>query len=951
MAKGIKGITVEIGGDTTKLGKAISEVSTKSKGLQKELKGVNSLLKFDPSNVTLLKQKQDLLNNSIATTKEKLNILKNAQEEVNALYANGEIDDGEYRNLQRDIEATEQRLKKLTDEMKNFGSVGAQQIAEVGKKMQDTGSKIEDVGKKFSQISAVTGAVLGGSTVLASNFQDSMAKVNTIADTSQVSLEDLSAQILDLSDATGIGANEIANATYDAISAGQNTADAVNFVSNATGLARAGFADTGASIDLLTTILNAYGMEASEVSKVSDILINTQNRGKTTVAELSSSMGKIIPTANSMNVSLEQISAGYSIMTAKGIATAESTTYMNSMLNELGKSGTDVSDALKEKTGKSFQELMADGNSLGDVLQILTDYANETGVGFNDLWGSSEAGKAAITLLSDGVESFNSEVQSMSDSVGSTSAALEKLETPSQKAKEAINQVKNSGIELGTAVLTSIAPMIDKLAKGIEQLTSWFNNLSPGIQQTIVVVLGIITALGPVIMIIGRLIQEIGTILTYAPKIVTAVKGIGAVIGGISVPVLLVIGVVSLLIGAFATLWKTNEDFRNKITAIWTEIVDKFKSFFQSITDRLNALGFDFSNFGEVIKSIWTGLCNFLAPIFEGALQVVSAILGSILDTLIGLLDIFIGIFTGNWSQVWTGVKEIFSGIWNGIKGIFSGILTAIGGAVDVFLSWFGTNWSTVWSSIKSFFENIWNSIKTTVTTVLNTIKSVVTSIWNSIKSVTYTVWNAIKTAVTTPINAVKNTVSTVVNNIKSTISSVWDSIKSTTSNVWNSIKSAITTPIEAAKEAVKSAIDKMKSFFNFTWELPRIKLPHFSISGNFSLNPPSIPHFSVEWYKNGAIFNRPTLFNTPFGLKGVGEAGPEAVAPISKLMGYVSTAVNDSDIAHRISRVESVLTEYLPDIARGKQIVLDTGVLVGETLDAIDTGLNRNQILKARGV
>jgi len=167
-------------------------------------------------------------------------------------------------------------------------------------------------------------------------------------------------------------------------------------------------------------------------------------------------MGKIIPTANSMNVSLEQISAGYSIMTAKGIATAETTTYMNSMLNELGKSGTDVSDALKEKTGKSFQELMADGNSLGDVLQILTDYANDTGVGFNDLWGSSEAGKAAITLLSDGVGAFNEEVQSMSDSVGATSDALGKLETPSQKAKVAITQVKNSGIELGTAVLTSI---------------------------------------------------------------------------------------------------------------------------------------------------------------------------------------------------------------------------------------------------------------------------------------------------------------------------------------------------------------------------------------------------------------------------------------------------------------------------------------------------------------
>lgn len=984
MASGIKGITVEIGGDTTKLGKAISEVSTKSKGLQKELKGINSLLKFDPSNVTLLKQKQDVLNKSIATTKDQLKILKDAQKDVTALYERGEIDDGQYRNFQRDIEAAEQRLKKLTIESKNFGSVGAQQIKLVGEKMQDAGSKVESVGRKFSAISATTGAVLGGATVLASNFQDSMAKVNTIADTSQVSLEDLSAQILDLSNKTGIGADEIANATYDAISAGQNTADAVNFVSNATSLAKAGFADTGASIDLLTTILNAYGMEAGEVSRVSDILINTQNRGKTTVAELSSSMGKIIPTANSMNVSLEQISAGYSIMTAKGIATAESTTYMNSMLNELGKSGTDVSDALKEKTGKSFQDLMAEGNSLGDVLQILSDYASEAGVGFNDLWGSSEAGKAGITLLSDGVESFNDEVKSMSDAVGSTSDALGKLETPSQKAKVAINQIKNSGVELGDAVLTAITPLIDKLAKKIEDLTTWFNNLSPEMKQTIVVVLGVVTALGPLIVIIGRLIGSIGTILTHAPKIVSAVKGIGTVLKGIMSPTTLVIGAIGLLVGAFLTLWKTNEDFRNKVIAIWDGIKAKFESFAQGIVDRLNALGFDFENISEVVKAIWEGLCNFFAPIFEGVFNYISIVLSTVLDVITGILDVFIGLITGNWDQFLTGIKEIFIAIWNGIKSWFTNILDTLKGVADVFLGWFGTNWTNVWNSIKSFFEgiwngvktffttavndiknvattvftaikttitNIWNGIKNTITSVINAIKTVITSVWNGIKSITSTVWNAIKTAITTAIETAKNIVSSVVNGIKSIVSGVWDSIKSTTSSVWESIKSAITNPIEAAKNAVKSAIDKMKSFFDFSWELPRIKLPHFNIDGEFSLKPPSVPHFSVDWYKNGAIFSRPTLFNTPFGLKGVGEAGPEAVAPISELMGYVSTAVNNSDIADRISRVENVLKKYLPHIAGGKQIVLDTGVLVGETIDKIDALLNDNQILKERGV
>ena len=275
--------------------------------------------------------------------------------------------------------------------------------------------------------------------MLASNFQDAMAKVDTIADTSAVSLDDLSAQILDLSNQTGISANDIADATYNAISAGQSTADAVNFVSNATSLAEAGFTDTASAIDVLTTIMNAYGLEADKVGSVSDMLINTQNKGKTTVAELSASMGKIIPTAKSMGVGLDQITAGYAIMTAKGIATAESTTYMNSMLNELGKSSTKVGQALKEETGKSFQELMGEGKSVGDVLQIVKDHADKSVVAFNELWQSSEAGKAGLTLLSDGAESFNAMAKDMIASTGATSEAMEKLDTPSKKAKVAIN--------------------------------------------------------------------------------------------------------------------------------------------------------------------------------------------------------------------------------------------------------------------------------------------------------------------------------------------------------------------------------------------------------------------------------------------------------------------------------------------------------------------------------
>jgi len=336
--------------------------------------------------------------------------------------------------------------------------------------------------KNVAKIAAVATAFIGIGRAIksavssASEFQDAMAKVNTIADTNSVSLDDLSKQVMDLSNKSGISATEIADATYNAISAGQQTADAVNFVENATSLARAGFTDTGASIDILTTIMNAYGMEADRVGSVSDMLIQTQNKGKTTVAELAAAMGKVIPTANSMNVGLEQLTAGYAIMTANGIATAETTTYMNSMLNELGKSSTNAGKMLKKSTGKSFQELIASGNSVGDVLQILKDEAAKTGTAFNEIWGSAEAGKAGLVLLSNGAAGYNDMVKQMLESTGATQEALKKLETPSQKAKVAMNQLKNAGIELGTGLLAMAAPLIDKVTSGLGQITGALND-------------------------------------------------------------------------------------------------------------------------------------------------------------------------------------------------------------------------------------------------------------------------------------------------------------------------------------------------------------------------------------------------------------------------------------------------------------------------------------------
>lgn len=503
MAGRIQGITVEIGGDTTKLTTALKGVNSEIRNTQSQLRDVEKLLKLDPGNTELLSQKQRLLNEEVQATKEKLEALKTASEQANAALEEGAITQEQYDGLQREIIATEQALEDL-EEQAGQSAVALQKIANAGESLKPAGDKVTDVGKKMSVVSAGIVAAGTASTKAALDFEDAMAKVSTIADAAEVPIDELEKAILDLSNQTGISSTEIADNVYNAISAGQSTGDAVNFVSNSTKLAKAGFAEAGDALDILTTILNAYGLEASEVTNISDMLIQTQNLGKTTVAELSSAMGKVIPAANAYGVQLDQLCAGYAIMTANGVATAESTTYMNSMLNELGKSGTKVSDILKEKTGSSFAELMNNGYSLSDCLAIIGDAAAEQGLAFGDMWSSSEVAKAGLILLGDSAETFNGTLAEMQNSTGATDTAFEKLKTNSYTIQVAINQLKNTAIELGNAIMSVLAPLLMSLAETISKLTTWFSGLSDGAKRFIVIIGMVVAAVGPVLNYCGQ---------------------------------------------------------------------------------------------------------------------------------------------------------------------------------------------------------------------------------------------------------------------------------------------------------------------------------------------------------------------------------------------------------------------------------------------------------------
>ena len=653
----IKGITIEIGSDTKKFKSGLKDLNQSSKDLQRELTAVNKALKHDPKNTDLLRQKQELLTKSVSETKSKLEALKAAKDRADKDMANGtEVNQEEYRRLVREISTTENSLKNLTKEMKNFGSVSAQQIAAAGEDVQELGGKIETVGKKVSVASAAFAAALGASVKLASDYTDAVAKVGTVADLQSVPLEKLRDDMLQLSTETGRGAGEIADATYQAISASVDTADAVSFVGTSVGLAKAGFLETADAVDVLTTIINAYGLEASDAGRLSDILIQTQNDGKTTVNELSQSMGQVIPLASAYGVNIENLAASYAQLTKNGVATAQAGTYLKSMLNELGDSGSDVGEILKSKTGKSFGQLMNDGMSLGDVLGILNDSVNGDSEALAGLWSSSEAGTGALSILSSGVGAFNDELGNMQDSTGNVADALETLSTPSAKAQESLNAVKNVGIELGSAALEAIAPLLEQLAETVKSLTERFSNLSPATQTVIVAVMAILAALGPVIIIIGTLIQSIGAIMTIAPAVATALGTVKIAIAAIGGPVTIVIAVITALVLKLIHAYNTSEEFRNKVNAVFDAVGNKVNAAINRIIGVFQSGIAYYKNAVSDIKAAWSELVSW---------------------------------FSGKVSDFVSIGKNVLMGLWNGINDKVGWLKSKVKGVVDKIKSWF----------------------------------------------------------------------------------------------------------------------------------------------------------------------------------------------------------------------------------------------------------------------
>lgn len=844
----------------------------------------------------------------------------------------------------------------------------AESMAEkVGSAFHKAGQKITSVGKAIAPVSAGMATALGASVKSASDFTNGMAKMSTLFDTQKVSVSDLSKQFINLSNKTGLASTELAEAGYQALSAGVDVNNAVSFVETAGNLAKAGFTSTATAVDVLTTAMNAYGEQAGTAEEISNKLVRTQNLGKTTVDELASAMGKVIPTASAMGVNIDNLTSGYVMLTKQGIATAEATTYLNSMMNELGDSGTDLGGIIKEKTGMSFQECMQSGMSLAEVLQVTKQYADENGIAYNELWSSAEAGKAGLSILNGGVEEFNNTVGIMASKTDDVGEALNKLETPSVKVKKALNQVKNAGIEFGTTIMSALAPTLEKVTGLIEKATTWFNSLDEKTKQNIATAMALVAGLSPVLMIIGKLVDSIGSLklkFTDLSDKVDNIKDKMQSLWGIlsAHPIALVITAVGALVAGFIYLWNNCEGFRQFWIDLWevikqktSEVVEAIKTFFTDMWTKITEI---FNSVKETVQSAWETIKNIV--------QVGVMLIAEILQTAFELITL-------PFRFIWENCKEIVTNAWNTIKEKISTVMNTIKEIITNIWNAIKSVITPILNAIKTFISNTWNNVKTVITNVLNTIKSIVTTVWDAIKSKITTVLNAIKSVVTSVLNAVKSVFTSIWDSVKSKVSSVIEGIKSTISSGLNSAKSVVSSVLESikskfssiwnsAKSIVSGAIEKIKSFMNFSWSLPKIKLPHFNISGKFSLNPPSIPHFSVSWYKKAMeepyMFTKPTLFNVnPLTgqAKGAGEAGDEIMYGKKNLMNDIGFVVSQQNsglidtINDCFNKLFDILEKYLPEFNR--EVVLDSGALVGELAPIMDEQLGIIQRRRERGV
>lgn len=1061
-----------------KAARALSETMDDAGG---EAETLRSTISKQEDTLQQLKQRYvDVATEQGETSDEARELARQIQDLSSELHENKtKLSDAEYAadKLDNSLEEVESSAKKADDGFTMFKATLANLAADA-------------IMRAVDGIKNLAGNVIE----LGQNFTSTMSEVSAISGATGEDFEKLEACAREYGATTVFSASNAAEALKYMSLAGWDADQSTSALGGVLNLAAASGMELGAASDMVTDYLSAFAMEAGDAAYFADLLSYAQSHSNTTAEALGEAYKNCAANLNAAGQDVETVTSLLEGMANQGYKGSEAGTAMAAIMR-------DITNGMKDgaiKIGETSVAVMDAQGNFRDLTDILTEVEAAT----NGMGDAERAVTLSSTFTADSTKGLNLILNEGMDKIagyeeelrGASGSAEEMANIMNDNLSGDVAAMNSAFEELGLKIYDALE---SKLRAGVQFIT---NGVIPAIEWLgghIPEVTIAVSGLGAVIAAMNW-----GTISSKIAMVKGALVKLAAALGGVSLPAIAIIAVITAVALAFTNLWKNNEEFRNKITAIWDGIEAKFDEFGQGIVDRLNALGFEFEDITEVMKAVWDGFCEVLAPIFEGVFQQISNILSEALDILTGLFDIFAGIFTGDWDMVWQGVQEVFGAVWDFVVATFENWISTFTSLADTVLGWFGTDWETVWTNVKTFFSDTWNAIssffsgiltgiktfftdtwnaivsffsgilsgiyssvtgtmteihdtftniwdsitgflsgawetiknivtvgimavkeiisaafqiitlpfrfiwencKDTVLSIWETIKSVIgekidavkekittvttaisnvaSAAWNAISSTASSLWEGIKGTIGSKIDAAKEKVSTATSAITSVASSAWSSVSSTASSLWNTISSTVSSKISAARSAVSSAtstitsvassawssvstaasskwesvrstissklssakstvsslmsgitstmssglssalstvtgkfssiystisskmsaardavgnaISALKSKFNFSWSLPHLKLPHVSISGSFSINPPSVPHFGISWYKDGGILTRPTIFGAAGNnLLAGGEAGAEAVVPLATLWDKLETMI-----------------------------------------------------------
>ena len=917
MASNIKGITVEIGGNTTKLGKALEDVNKQTKSLQTELKGVNTLLKTDPSNVVLLTQKQELLTKSISETKNKLDTLKEAEAQVQAQFEKGEITEEQYRDLQREIILTEQKLEKLNDELKDFGSVGAQQVAQVGEKVKDVGGKVETFGKGFSVVSAGAGAALAGSIAAFKELDSGYDTIITKTGATGEALEDLNTVADNIfgsmptdMDSVGVAVGEI-NTRF-----GYTGKELEDLSRKFLQFAEINEVDLNSSIGTVDKVLEQFNMDASESGNVLDLITKKAQETGIGADTLMNSIQANGSTFKDMGLNVNEAVVLLSQFEANGVNVEVAMKSLKKATQEYTEQGLSMEEALG-KTISKIKNAKTDTQALAEAQEI---------------FGTKGAGEMAKAIR-EGRINIEDLSASMKDYEGVVSDTYEGTLDPIDQSTVAMNNLKLAGSELASALQTVFAPMLTSIVNKLRDLAQWFGNLSPTMQKTIAVILTIVTALGPVIIVIGKLISSIGTIMTFAPKIVTAFNAIKTAFTGLGAvmaanPIGVIIVAITALVAGLIYAYNHSEKFREIVNNAFTKVKEVASNVVQAL---VNFFTVTIPNAFESAKNKLVEIGNNIVKFFTDTIPKLISDMVKWFADLPNKIGYAIGFVIGTlvkWganmvSWVKTNIPIIINNIITFFKQLPSKIWNAIVGAVTKIATW-GANMK----------EKASTAIQNMVSSVISTAKSLPGKIWNAIVGAIDKISTWGSQMLSKAKSAIKNVASAISDGFKNLPSKLGSIGKNIVQGLWNGIKNATGWIKDKVAGFAQGILDGMKDAL-------KINSPSKAFRDEVGSAIPEGVGVGIEE-------------NEKFALNAVDNMSQDLVNQAQHINGVTLKRQLETTFKGSVDTNTNIL-DRLDTIAKKleskTQIVLDTGVLVGETIDKIDSALATNQSLVLRGV